>query len=217
MNTFVYKNRNLIKKITAAACLMALFMVLPIITGSIPTVGKMLSPMHIPAFLSGAILGPWWGGLISFISPILRGAFFGSPALVPEKAFAMAFECMAYAMSFGIFKKLLPKNIGFTYASLAGGMIVGRLVGGLAKAVCLLAGFIKQYTVATFITAYFVDTLPAVILQLIIIPPILLALEKAGFFKSGSDLPIKDTSYGLSAGDAEENGALTGEGGGENE
>ena len=49
-------NKNLKRMIYAALCL-ALCMVLPLLTGQIPEIGKRLSPMHIPVFLCGFLCG----------------------------------------------------------------------------------------------------------------------------------------------------------------
>ena len=54
------------------------------------------------------------------------------------------------------------------YVSLITAMISGRIVWGIAKAVLL--GFAqKPYTFAMFVTGGFIDALPGIILQLIMI------------------------------------------------
>jgi hypothetical protein len=174
-------------------------MVLPFITGAIPAVGKALSPMHIPAFLMGALLGPWLGGVLAFISPILRALLFGAPELFP-RGVSMAPELMAYAVTFGIFTRIFPKKMTFTYASLVFAMISGRLVGGLSNAVLLLFGAINNYGIAAFVTAYFVETLPAVVIQLLIIPPVVLALERAGIYKDFSSGKTAREADGVNTG-----------------
>ena len=83
-------NRNLKKLIYAALCL-ALCMVLPLLTGQIPEIGKRLSPMHIPVFLCGFLCGWPWGLAVGAIAPILRSFLFGMPALYPD-AIVMSFE-----------------------------------------------------------------------------------------------------------------------------
>ena len=50
-------NRTLKKLVFAALCL-ALCMVLPLLTGQIPQIGKALSPMHIPVLLCGFLCTP---------------------------------------------------------------------------------------------------------------------------------------------------------------
>lgn len=178
MNIKVYKNSDLIKKICIAAVCLALAMVLPFATGAIPEIGGMLCPMHIPALLSGALLGPFFGSFVAFISPIIRGLIFGSPILFP-RGIAMAFELFAYAFTFGALSKIFPKKIGFTYVSLFVSMLVGRIFGGIIKILLLTFGALSEYSWALFFTGYFVETIPGVVLQFLIIPPLLHALKRA--------------------------------------
>ncbi|MBQ3015339.1 MAG: ECF transporter S component [Clostridia bacterium] len=181
MKTKLYKNSDIIRKITFGAVSLALFMVLPFVTGAIPEIGGMLCPMHIPALLSGALLGPWIGGLLSFIAPIIRSLIFGAPLLYP-RAVSMAFELAAYAICFGLLLKVLPKKIYCVYASLGIAMLAGRIVGGITKIFFLAFGTINSYGWKLFFVGYFVETLPGVVLQLILIPPVLFALERAKLY-----------------------------------
>ena len=178
MKIKVDKNTVIIRKICFAAACLALALVLPFVTGAIPEIGGALSPMHLPALISGVVCGPVIGGVVSFISPILRGAVFGSPVLFP-RGITMAFELLAYAVSFGILYRIFPKKTGYIYASLGLAMIAGRLVGGVMKIVLLLSGSIKQYSLALFFSGYFVETIPGIVIQFIVIPPIIYALRRA--------------------------------------
>ena len=54
-------NRLNTRKLTYSALFLALAFVLPFLTGHIPTIGSMLSPMHIPVFLCGMVCGWPWG------------------------------------------------------------------------------------------------------------------------------------------------------------
>ena len=83
------------RKLTYAALFLALAMVLPFITGQIPEIGKMLSPMHIPVLLCGFLCGWPWGLAVGFVAPLLRSVVFGMPAMFPG-AVAMAFELAVY-------------------------------------------------------------------------------------------------------------------------
>ena len=56
-------------------------------------------------------------------------------------------------------------------------MIVGRLVWGLAKWAMLGPSF----TLQMFLAGAIVKALPGIILHIVLIPPIVLALSKAGF------------------------------------
>ena len=54
------KTRSL-KNLVPSALFLAIGLVLPFFTGQIPTIGKMLLPMHIPVLLCGLICGWQWG------------------------------------------------------------------------------------------------------------------------------------------------------------
>ena len=49
------------KKMVYAALFLALALFLPFLTGQIPEIGSMLSPMHLPALLCGFVCGWPWG------------------------------------------------------------------------------------------------------------------------------------------------------------
>ena len=82
------KNSLTIKKMALAAIFLVFGWILPLVTGRIPEIGNMLCPMHIPVMLCGFILGPWYGLIIGFITPLTRGFIFGMPiAYNLQKAF----------------------------------------------------------------------------------------------------------------------------------
>ena len=76
------KNQSFILKLCYAAVCLALCMVLPFLTGQIPQIGSMLSPMHIPVLLAGYLCGPWWAAAVGVIAPLLRHAIFSMPPLM---------------------------------------------------------------------------------------------------------------------------------------
>jgi predicted membrane protein len=177
----VYKNAEIIRKTVISGVIIALAMVLPFITGSIPTVGKMLSPMHIPAYLAGALLGPVFGGAVAFVCPLIRSLAFGMPKFIT--AIGMCFELFTYAFVFGLLIKLLPKRLPYLYLSLVSAMISGRLIGGAVKIALLLFGALDEYSFRAFLTGYFINAAPSIVIQLVVIVPILFALSRAGIFK----------------------------------
>ncbi len=177
MTTNVYKSRRYIRRICIGALCLAAAMVLPFVTGAIPQIGKLLCPMHIPVFLAGALGGPIVGGAVGFLAPLVRGLTLGTPIIFPT-GISMSFELLAYGISFGILVRSLPKKYGLLYPALIISMVVGRVVGGAGKVVLYTAGFIEDFGFSIFLTGYFVQTLPAVIVQLILIPPVVYALNK---------------------------------------
>ena len=55
------KNSSPARNVVLAALFLALAFVLPMVTGHLPQVGNMLSPMHFPILLCGFVLGGPWG------------------------------------------------------------------------------------------------------------------------------------------------------------
>ena len=85
--------------------------VLPFITGQIPQIGAMLSPMHLPILLCGYSCGPLTGALVGFVCPLLRSVLFGMPKMFPT-AIAIAFELCTYGTVAGVlYNRLKNKNI----------------------------------------------------------------------------------------------------------
>lgn len=170
------KNTQSTQRMVLSALCIALCFVLPMLTGDNYQLNAALSPMHIPVFLCGYVCGPWWAAAVGFISPLFRSLTLGRPEI--HTALAMAFELASYGLCAGLFYQLLPKKPWALYASLLISMVIGRIVSVLANTViCLLLG--NQLTVTAYITNAFVTTLPGAALHMALIPPVVMALEKA--------------------------------------
>lgn len=68
------------------------------------------------------------------------------------------------------------KQIVKIYGSLITAMLVGRIVSGILKALIFNVG---EYSFKIFITSSFLTGIPGILIQLIFIPVIVLALQKA--------------------------------------
>lgn len=164
-----------VRRLTFSAIFLALALVLPFLTGQIPEIGSMLCPMHLPVLLCGFICGWPWGLAVGFISPLLRCAIFGMP--MPISAAGMAFEMAAYGAFSGLLYRLLPKRPLTVYITLVASMILGRLVWGVAEIV-ILGIADKPFTPAIFIAGAFTNAIPGIILQLVLVPIIVMVLER---------------------------------------
>ncbi len=176
-----------VRKLTYAALYLTIALVLPFITGQIPEIGAMLCPMHIPVLLCGFLCGWPWGMAVGFIAPLLRSVLFGMPAMFPSGV-AMAFELLVYGGMAGFLYCVLPRKKWAIYAVLLIAMIAGRLVWGLVRVI--LAGLSgSQFTVALFLAGAITNAIPGIILHIILIPIIVIAMERAGLslnaFKPG--------------------------------
>lgn len=170
-----------VRKLVLSAMFLSLCMVLPFLTGQIPEIGSMLLPMHLPVLIAGFVLGAPYGALIGLVAPFLRFFIFGMPPLFPTGA-SMAVEMCVYGLAAGFYYKLFPKKHGYVYVSLALSMIVGRIAWGAAQYVFLMING-SALTVKAFIAGAFLNAWPGIILQLVLVPAIVIALQKAKLIK----------------------------------
>lgn len=168
-----------------AAMLIAIGYVLPFFTGQVQQIGNMLLPMHLPVMIGGLVLGWYYGLAIGFVLPVTRSLIFGMPMLYPS-AIAMSFELATYGACIGLIYFFLKKRGLFTvYVSLIASMIAGRLVWGAAMIV--LTG-VKggSFAFSAFTAGAFFNAFPGIILQLILIPLLMLLLDKTKLVRFGS-------------------------------
>jgi hypothetical protein len=175
-NTPISRRTNVSLLVTAAVCL-ALCMVLPFLTGQIPSIGSALSPMHIPVLLCGFLCGPAYAAVIGAIAPALRFMLFGMPPLFPVGV-AMSFELAAYGLISGLLYGKLPRRTSSVYIALVTAMVAGRVVWGVAQAI-LLGATGKAFTWAMFIAGALTNAIPGIVVHIVLIPLLVLALERA--------------------------------------
>lgn len=161
-----------------SALFLAIGIVLPIFTGQIPQVGKMLLPMHLPVLLCGLICGWQYGGAVGFVLPFLRYAMFGVPPM--PNGVAMAFELAAYGIIVGVlYSRSRWQCVIALYRALLTAMVGGRLVWAAARAVMTGVASVP-FTWEIFLADAFLNAIPGVILQLILIPALMVALHRTG-------------------------------------
>lgn len=165
------------KKIVYAGLFLALGLILPFLTGQIQSIGNKLLPMHIPVLICGFVLGWKYGLVVGFTVPLLRSILFGMPPMFPV-AIAMAFELATYGLMTGLLYKALPKKNIYTYLSLIVSMMLGRIVWGIASMFLFgMAGM--EFTKQIFIGGAFLNAIPGIILQLLIVPALVIGLKKS--------------------------------------
>ena len=138
-----------------------------------------LCPMHFPILLCGFVLGGPWGLAVGFIAPLVRSVLFGMPPMFPI-AIAMAFELAAYGLVSGVLWHKVKHTVPMMYASLVTAMVAGRLVWGAVRFV--LAGLTgSSFPFIAFLSGALLTAVPGIVAQLVLIPLILIALQKAKF------------------------------------
>lgn len=186
--------KDMTKNLTLSAMFLALGLVLPLLTGQIPQIGNMLLPMHLPVFLCGLICGWQYGGVIGFITPLLRYVIFGMPVLYPT-GLAMSLELMTYGIVAGLLYAISKwQCVVALYRCLIIAMLAGRAVWGVTEVILLgLSG--DSFTWQAFFAGAFLNAVPGVILQLILIPAIMLALHRTGLVPFKRHDPSRHKSH----------------------
>lgn len=167
-----------VKNLTLTAMFFAIGLLLPFLTGQVPQIGSMLLPMHLPVFLCALICGWKYGVTMAMLLPITRSLIFTMPPLYPV-AIAMTFELGTYALVAGLmYEKSRWQCVRALYGCIVTAMIAGRIVWGLMMA--LLMGIKgNTFTFQAFISGAVLNAIPGIIIQLILIPAIMVALDRA--------------------------------------
>ncbi len=155
------KNKN-IKKLTFSGISLALCILLPFLTGNDIALGNALCLMHIPVLLCGFSCGGAWGAAVGFTAPILR-----------------SIELCVYGLVVGLLYRRLPKKPVYIYISLICAMLSGRIVWGAVKYIIMGFGS-DAFSLSIFANAVFVKSVLGIVLQIVLIPPLVLALKRAG-------------------------------------
>jgi hypothetical protein len=165
-----------------AGLFLALGLVMPFLTGQIPSLGNKLLPMHIPVLLCGFVCGGPTGLIVGFILPILRSVLFSMPPMYPM-AMSMAFELAVYGFVAGVMYRVLPKKNIYIYIALIISMIAGRIVWGIVSTLIYGLSGVK-FTWQLFIAGGFINAIPGIIIQIILIPIIVIAMKRANLIEN---------------------------------
>ncbi len=171
-----------IQRITVSALMIAIAVLLPQIIHMVAgkALGSVLLPMHLPVLLAGFIIGRdgkktglAFVEAVALMAPVASFFATGMPAI--PTLWLMMFELSAYglvsAIMYGKTKKI--------YLSLASALIAGRIVNA---AVLFVGGNLigLKLPAVTAVWTAIITGLPGIIIQLLLIPVLVKALEKAG-------------------------------------
>ena len=171
-----------IKRLCLAGIFLAIGLLLPFFTGQIPRLGSLLLPMHLPVFLCGLLCGWQYGLAVGGLLPLLRFALFGMPKIFPT-GIAMSFELAAYGLIAGaLYAREKKPGMAALYRSLICAMVAGRLIWGSVQV--MLSGIAgAAFTWKMFLSGAIVTAIPGIVLQLVLIPVIVTAFERAGIMR----------------------------------
>ena len=148
------------------------------------SVTKSISPMHLPVFLAGILCGNWLGLICGACAPILGFLTSGRPAF-PNAMIPMMFELATYGFVSGLMRNIFVKNPKtHKFASvlaLVVAMVAGRVVNGFAGGIVLAVGGAPLgASILAKLASGFTSTWVGIIVQLILVPAILFAMQKSG-------------------------------------
>lgn len=170
-----------IRRLVMTALCVALGVVLPQTMHAIPNAGSVLLPMHIPVLLCGLTCGWPYGLVCGVLAPVMSHLITGMPPAALLSA--MICELAAYGLISGLAAKYIRtgRRTLDIYVQLIAAMLIGRVVYGVVNALVFRAG---AYSMEIFLTAAFVTALPGILLQLVLLPALILILEKAKVLES---------------------------------
>lgn len=164
-----------IKKLVLTAVCSALCVIVPMAFHSIPNAGQVFLPMHIPVLLCGMLCGWPYGLACGLIGPSLSSLLTGMP--LPAVLPGMLVECAVYGCASGLLLRYVRTGNRYAdlYISLVPAMLLGRVLSGIVKGLILTPGL----SLAAWASASFVTSLPGIAIQLLLVPILVLGLERA--------------------------------------
>ncbi len=155
-------------RLALTAWLLALGIVLPLLFGQLPPIGRLLLPMHIPVFLCAFLCGKRLATGMAIVLPLLRFALFSLPAF----PLAVAAELATYALVAGwLYERQRTRSLRSTVGCLLMSMVCGRVVRLLAQGgFLLLAG--APGAIPAFLTGTMAVGLIGGVVHLVLVPPI---------------------------------------------
>ncbi len=177
------KEMTSVKRIILCAVCIALCYVLPVAFHAVG-LGSVLSPMHIPVLLCGLVCGGFYGAVCGIFGPILSSVLSGMPPAA--MLVTMIPELLVYGLAAGLCLKFIRTNnaVANLYIALGCAMLLGRVAGGIAKMLFYL-GSGEGFTLAIWVSSYFVTALPGIIAHLILVPVLYFTLKKARVIPGG--------------------------------
>ncbi|MCL2023778.1 MAG: ECF transporter S component [Oscillospiraceae bacterium] len=170
------KNSDILRKMSVTAMLIALGVVLPMAFHSVPQGGMIFLPMHIPVLLCGLLSGYPYGLACGILTPLISSLITSMPppAMLPQMLCELAVYGFVAGLLMGLVrtKKLYPR----VFVALIGAMLAGRVAYGLLNAMVLQGG---SYSLEIWLGAAFVTAVPGIAIQLVLIPALVLALDRA--------------------------------------
>ncbi|AWI05913.1 ECF transporter S component [Clostridium drakei] len=163
-----------LQQMIRGALLIALGLILPVLFHGVRDAGSIFLPMHIPILIGAFVLEPYYALCVGVLTPLLSHVFTGVPPF--PFVYIMIFELASYGLFISIFYNKFKMSV---YSSLISGMILGRLVNIIGTFVLLHIIMSKPFKLSVVASGLFIKGLPGIVIQIILIPIIVYALQKS--------------------------------------
>jgi len=185
-------NRVELRQMVLAAVLTALAVVLSRVLHALGgwQAGSIFLPMHIPVLLCGFLCGWKYGMLSGFLTPMIAMLVSGMPS--GSTLISMELELAAYGAAAGALagihwfgtgdKESKIAAVSHTVFALVLAMLIGRAVYGTVNAI-ILSREGSPFTWTAFISGAFVNAIPGIVIQLILIPTLVTLAKKWKYLK----------------------------------
>ena len=182
-NNSTFNTLNIVTTAMLAAFAVVLSSTLHAIAGR--EISVLFSPMHFPVLLMGILCGPWLGLIGGTLAPIVSYLMSGMASPPPSTLVPMIFELAMYGFLTGMLRRVFLKNPKLNrFASIFAlviAMVAGRVLNAIVGAIFLAAdGQLYFVALWTKFAGNFTSTWAGIIVQLVLIPVILFALQKSG-------------------------------------
>lgn len=174
------KEMSFVKRACICAVCVALCYVLPLAFHAVGA-GTVFLPMHIPVLLCGLLCGWGYGAVCGILGPVISSLLSGMPPAA--MLVSMIPELCAYGLVSGLVLRFVHTKCTYAdlYIALLSAMAIGRIVGGVAKALFYLSGMsgMTEFTFSMLTATYFFTCLPGIAIQLVLLPTLVFTLMKA--------------------------------------
>lgn len=174
------KEMSSVKRSCISAVCIALCYVLPLVFHAFGA-GEVFLPMHIPVLLCGLLCGAGYGAFCGIAGPVLSCVLSGMPSATG--LISMVPELCVYGFASGLVLRFVHTKHTYAdlYLALVAAMLLGRVAGGVAKVLFYLSGMsgMTALSMPLLASTYFVQSIPGIVIQLIILPTLVFTLMKA--------------------------------------
>lgn len=174
------KEMSSVKRACICAVCIALCYILPLAFHAFGA-GTVFLPMHIPVLLCGLICGWSYGTFCGVAGPVLSCVLSGMPSATG--LVSMVPELCVYGLVSGLLLRFVRTRSTYAdlYIALLCAMLLGRVVGGVAKVLFYLSGAsaMSELSFSMLVSSYFVESLPGILIQLVLLPTLVFTLMKA--------------------------------------